>query len=66
MVNSSPGIIIVASRAANSSSLPLNSSLAKANAVRMVMNSDRIVDTRPTIIVFTNSRPRLAVVKAVR
>ena len=66
MVKSSPGIIIVASSAANSSSLPLNSSRAKANAVRMVMTRDRSVDTSPTIMVFMNSRPSLAVVKAVR
>ena len=55
---------MVARSAANSSSLPLNSRRAKAKAVRMVITSDSRVDTRPTIMVFTNSLPSLAVVKA--
>lgn len=48
MVNSSPGIIIVASSAPNSAFLPLNSSRANANAVRMVIIRDSIVETMPT------------------
>ena len=61
IVNNSPGIIIVASKAANNTFLPLNSSLANANAVKTVITNDKSVDTIPTYIVFKNNVPKRAV-----
>ena len=66
MVNSSPGIIIVASSKVKRRSLPLNSSRAKAKAERTVITRERMVELTPTIMVFTNKLPRSAVLKASR
>ena len=66
MVKSSPGIIIVAKRAAKRAFLPANSRRAKAKAERMVMTSESIVDTTPTYRVLRKSLPRFAEEKASR
>ena len=64
IVNNSPGIIIVANKAANKAFLPLNSNLAKAKAAKTVITNDRIVYTKPTYTVLRNNVPKLAAEKA--
>ena len=64
IVNNSPGIIIVASNAANRTFFPLNSSLAKAKAERTVIINDNTVETIPTYTVLTNKVPKLAALNA--
>ena len=44
----------------------LKTHIAKANAERTVMTSERMVDTIPTYTVFIKSLPRFAAVKASR
>ena len=58
------GIIIVARRIENNTSLPLNFSLANANAAKIVINNETNVDVTPTKTVLIMYLPKSAFVQA--